>query len=200
MYRSESDLFKYLALVLLFCAGPNSAAAAKACSSVFSVQDPDSVFCLHIRGKLSNPEKIGEFKVQLWDGCKPTDSVIVVKEMKFDFYLRRNAWYGLRIVKEGYVPSLVSINTSFPDDIEDLCEFSFVTTLVSEREADKLNRDALDFPIAILYFDPLTESFIHNKQYTSSIKSEIFNGYDLGDRSHRHRRTRSMARELKKVF
>ena len=132
--------------------------------------------CLELQGKVVDPENdhLPDCYVEVFDGLNVVDSIWVKTDVKkFTFYLKKNRSYAIRISMDGYIPQLVSVNTEFPPDIEDVVPFAFNTSPISLRKAEKLNRDALDFPIAIVYFDPTSEAFVHNEDYTADIKKQI---------------------------
>ena len=136
----------------------------------------DTLQCLEIKGKISNAAEDNSIcKVELLSSAGVIDSVILEKGIKkFRFHLAKNSYYAIRISKKGFVTKLIAVETEFPDDIIDVCTFSFNTALISQTESLALDRDALDFPIAIIHFNTHTESFVYAKEYTDSIKKEIY--------------------------
>jgi hypothetical protein len=136
----------------------------------------DSLFCLKIKGRISNAHEgySKGCKVELLNHKGVVDSVYLRdNKMRFAFRLKRNSYYAIRVTKSGYVSRLISVNTSFPDEIRDLCEFSFDTSLITEEEAMELNSDALDFPVAVIHFNEKSEMFVHNREYTENHKQEL---------------------------
>ena len=53
--------------------------------------------------------------------------------------------------------------------------FEFETSLMKEEVIKKLNKDILDFPVAIIHFDYEKASFSYNKEYSAYIKRELHN-------------------------
>ena len=136
----------------------------------------DSLFCLRIRGKVLNADEgySTGCKVQLLNSRGVIDSAVIRNgKCKFTFRLKRNDFYAIRIQKSGYVSRLISVNTEFPGEIHDMCEFSFNTNLISEEEAELLNKDELDFPVAIVHFEKETETFVYNREYSERHKSAL---------------------------
>lgn len=145
----------------------------------FSNLTDDTATCLSLKGKISNAMEgdTKNCKVELLTADGVVEEMFIDKSNKFfRFKLARDTHYAVRVSKKGYVTKLISINTSFPSDVVDVCEFSFNTELISEEESESLNKDALDFPIAIIHFDNKTEQFTYNKEYTINIKREIYMG------------------------
>jgi hypothetical protein len=137
----------------------------------------DTITGLELRGRIVNVAENSEMdcKVELITSKGVVDSVFLkAGKRKFRFFLHKNEYYAVRISKKGFVTKLVSINTDVSEEFDDVFEFSFATKLVSERTSKRLNKDALDFPTSIIHFDPLSETFIHNKEYTDNIRREVY--------------------------
>jgi hypothetical protein len=136
----------------------------------------DSLSCLLIEGKILNSEEgmDGECKIELIRYNEVTDSIILKEgKSKFKFVLEKNAYYAIRISKKGYISKLVSINTEIVTESQDIHRFLFETNLIEEAALKILNRDVIDFPVAIIHFDYENDCFAYNKQYTASIKKEL---------------------------
>jgi len=91
----------------------------------------------------------------------------------FKFLLKKNTVYTIKISKRGYISRLVCVDTKLADVMDDLYSFSFETKLINAEESGKLNKEFLDFPIALIYFDSKKDCFVYDKEYTSRIKKEI---------------------------
>ena len=61
-----------------------------------------------------------------------------------------------------------------PEEHDELYKLDFETELIAEHKAKKLNADALDFPITIIYYDDKANWFYFNEEYTSNIKRCIY--------------------------
>ncbi len=137
----------------------------------------DTISCLLIKGKIKNAHlnPQNSCKIELLTTAGLIDSVILKKgQQSFKFVLAKNSYYAIRVSKAGFVPKLVSIDTKLPEEIIDLLAFEFNTELLSLEEAKQVNKDALDFPIAIIHFNAQTEMFNYNEEYTYNIKKEIY--------------------------
>jgi len=111
------------------------------------------------------------------------DNEELVKQMVYSdedaqnmiFYgLTRNAHYSIVISKEGYVSRLISISTDLPDDVKirkNIFVFEFEVSLYAVSDTD--NNYYLDFPIAIISYDPASDGFVNHNQYTQHIKKKI---------------------------
>jgi radical SAM superfamily enzyme YgiQ (UPF0313 family) len=91
------------------------------------------------------------------------------------YSLKKNAIYSIRISKKGYLTKLISIYTKIPKENQELYRLDFDTELIEEHKSKKLNSDAIDFPITIIYFDEEENLFYFNEEYTNNIKKCLYN-------------------------
>ena len=137
----------------------------------------DTLVGLDLRGRIANVTENFESacKVELITSKGVVDSVILRDgKQKFRFFLQKTNYYALRLTKEGFVTKLISIHTEISNEFDDIFEFSFSTKLISKKLSEHLNKDALDFPTSIIHFDPQSETFIHNKEYTDRTRREVY--------------------------
>jgi hypothetical protein len=130
---------------------------------------------LQISGKISFKKKTGDntYKVELIRNNRVIDSQTVKGKHSFTFKLSKNEYYGVRITKQGYIQKLVSVCTDMNDSDKHSHHFHFETSLVSEDELSKFNKDMLDFPIAVISFNEKKESFSYSRKYTTDIKRKM---------------------------
>ncbi|MBA3663845.1 MAG: hypothetical protein H0W61_06510 [Bacteroidetes bacterium] len=136
----------------------------------------DTLLCLEISGHITHLKAIKNdfYKVKLvYNGCT-LDSVNVKDKGEFKFRLKKNTVYGILLTKPGYVSRIISVDTNLPDSAEGLFRFDFDTEMIELGRTDKLNKDALDFPIAVICYHEELNYFYYNEQYTSCIKRRIF--------------------------
>jgi len=137
---------------------------------------PDTTSCLEINGKILNAGE-GEDGTCLIELLSSNTVVnwATLKEGKktFRFILKKNTVYTIKISKRGYLSRLVCIDTKLAAAEEDLYNFSFETRLLKTADSEKLNKEFLDFPIALIYFDHKKDCFVYDKEYTHRIKKEI---------------------------
>ena len=136
----------------------------------------DSLICLEIKGKITNlgSKSDDTYKVELiyYNTVAIAENLNVSKSFKYD--LKKDAIYSIRISKPVYITKLISIYTKIPEKHHELYRLDFETELIEERKAKKLNADALDFPITIIYYDDKANWFYFNEEYTSNIKRCIY--------------------------
>lgn len=136
----------------------------------------DSLYCIEIDGKVLIPKNDNSklYKIELLCHNDVVDSGVVVDDESFLLKVKKNSWYTIRIVKEGYFPLVVSIDTRLPEyDNENHC-FHFDTELIVENYLSIQDEDAIDFPIAIVSFNENKGSFQPVKQYSKNIKRSLF--------------------------
>lgn len=136
----------------------------------------DSSACLEIDGMITNVANGNQNNctVELIRSSAIIETVLLKEGKKwFKFTLNKNSEYSIRISCKGYITKLVSVDTHMPADHYELYGFSFETKLIETSETEKLNRNYLNAPIALIYYDHRKDCFQHNKIYSSKIKKEI---------------------------
>ena len=137
----------------------------------------DSLSCLKIEGIVANANEgsDGACIIELISLDESVDTIVLKEgKRKFSFVLNKNSHYAIRVSKKGYISKLVSVNTEILTDSKYIHVFEFETSLVKEAAMARLNKDMLDFPVAIIHFDYEIESFSYNKEYTNYIKRELY--------------------------
>jgi len=126
--------------------------------------------CLELNGKI--PFKKGKpYKVELIYYNTTIDTALVGDRKGFVFNLNKNAYYTIKISREGYLPKLVSIDTHLPQSKynKGFYTFEFSTDLFDHT----VKSDATEFPITIISYNKTKKAFDYNERYTSNIKAEI---------------------------
>ena len=142
-------------------------------SANFGLFKKDTVHCLKIVGNIPSEFEDAPCYVELISYNEILDSVILDEgATQFKFLLKRNTSYTIRITREGFATKLVCINTNLPDDEKEMFKFIFTTKLMKEELAARLNQDALDFPVALIYYDLEQQSFDNDKHYTMAVKRD----------------------------
>jgi hypothetical protein len=140
----------------------------------------DSLICLEISGRIFTMDEPNDetYTAELIEGNTVIDAEIKKDKKAFKFRLQRDKYYAIRIIKEGYAPKLISINTRITDNKfnDHLFVFSFKTELFTEEEFKVLDKDSQDFPIAIVVFNNEKKAFDYNEKYTGNIKKCLIRG------------------------
>jgi hypothetical protein len=139
----------------------------------------ESPICLRVEGFIehSPANESDSCMVEIISNGRRTDTIVLKgRRKRFECYLEKNSYYGIRITMKDHAPKLIGVFTDLPEsDSLNLYRFSFETKLYSASDVAGMNTDALDFPIAIIHFDPKKLCFDYNKIYTARIKSELRN-------------------------
>lgn len=138
----------------------------------------DSLSCLQIEGFIANAGDgtDDECTVELIGPGDAVDTILLKGgKRKFRFVLNKNSYYAIRVSKKGYLSKLVSVNTDLLSMSDDIHVFEFETSLIKEEAIHTLNKDILDFPVAIIHYDYEINSFSYNKEYSAFIKKELHN-------------------------
>lgn len=128
--------------------------------------------CLALVGFFSNPIIIKNIKVELFDGPAVVDSAFIKSTGDFGFVLSRNKQYAVRISAPGYYSRLIMINTALADNINTTPLFIFEFEIELLRETKGVDDYYMDFPIALIAYDPKIEMFGYRKKYTANMQRE----------------------------
>lgn len=143
----------------------------------------DTSLCLVVKGKVTKSALTAgvTYTVQLVDNSTVIQSKVVKAGRKFEFKLKKNQWYAVKILKEGCVSKFISITThNLPEISEEdmyLVNFDLADPL-SYDEAKHLEEDAIDFPLAIICYNRTIDSFDYNEEYTKNIKTTLVSSLD----------------------
>jgi len=139
--------------------------------------DLDTTLCLQLNGKISKSTTKSEntYTVQLLQHNVIIDSMIVMGGKNFDFVLRENSWYGINIKKTGCVSKLISVSTNLPSHTRNyFYKLNFeVDEPITDEEASYLDKETLDFPMAIFAYDDAEDNFYYNEKYSQNIKKVL---------------------------
>lgn len=144
-----------------------------------SIKTPDTASCLELSGKILKLKKYASntYTINLVRDNAIVETKVIKGNNEFKFNLKKNGWYTVKIVKEGYVSRTISIDTKLAEEHNGHYSFAFDTELIEEAEAIKLNKSGLEMPIAHISFDKKKRWFTHNVAYTREIKNKIYSGH-----------------------
>lgn len=108
-------------------------------------------------------------KLELFYENSMIDSSNARVNKPFEFKLKKNVWYTIRVTKEGYVPLLISFNTEVNkgDTVIDNL-FAFETELIDLNQAKYMDKDLLDFPVGVVSLNKTTGNFEARDLYTQN--------------------------------
>lgn len=114
-------------------------------------------------------------KIELFYENKVIDSSSVRVNKPFEFKLKRNVWYTIRVTKIGSIPLLISFNTKLEEnDQVDNNLFAFETELIDLQQAKFLNKDLVDFPVGVVEYNKNTRKFEARDVYTQNYISGLY--------------------------
>lgn len=144
-----------------------------------SIKTPDTASCLELSGKILKLKKNSSntYTINLVCDNAVIETKVIKGNKEFKFNLKKNGWYMVKISKEGYVCRTISVDTKLASENDGYYKFAFDTELIEEAEALRLNKPALDMPIAHISFDAKKRWFTHNVAYTNEVKKNIYNGH-----------------------
>jgi hypothetical protein len=136
----------------------------------------DTSSCLQISGKILKirTSTSNSYTVALICGNDVVDAKVIKGNNVFKFNLKKNGLYTVRILKDGYVPRTVCVDTKLAEEHVGFYKFHFDTELIEEKEAATLNQEALEFPIALISYDVKKHWFNYNAAYTREVKKNIY--------------------------
>jgi hypothetical protein len=158
--------------VLSMCALFNLKASAQD-----GVVDGDSI-CLKIQGlAMSKGLPIDGVNAKLYKENQEMEMVEVtsVSHHSHDFFfnLSKNSYYTIEVSKPGYITRMISISTKMPASVKIDPIFEYLIELEMHKEKQGVDDYYLDFPIALIDYDPVKDVFVSHGKYTAYIKAKI---------------------------
>jgi len=139
----------------------------------------DAKSCLQITGIVTNDEDMQPCIVELISPNKAIDTVMLYNgEEKFEFILKKNCDYLIRISKKGYLHKTVAVSTEILTLESEIHYFEFELSLIKETEITKLNKNIVNNPVALVHYNYQSESFEPNVEYSSLMRKEMYNLHD----------------------
>lgn len=146
-------------------------------SAQTGVVDGDSI-CLKIQGlAMSKGLPIDGVNAKLYKEDQETEMVEVtsVSHHSHDFFfnLSKNSFYTIEVSKEGYITRMISISTKLPPNVKIEPMFEYQIELEMHEQKQGIDDYYLDFPIALIDYDPVKDAFVAHGKYTAYIKAKI---------------------------
>ena len=137
----------------------------------------DSV-CLKIQGlAMSKGQPIDGVNAKLYRENEEMEMVEVtsVSHHSHDFFfnLDKNSYYTIEVSKPGYITRMISISTKLPPGVKTEPIFEYLIELEMHLEKQGVDDYYLDFPIALIDYDPVKDVFVSHGKYTAYIKAKI---------------------------
>lgn len=134
--------------------------------------------CLKIQGlAMSKGQPIDGVNAKLYRENEEMEMVEVtsVSHHSHDFFftLDKNSYYTIEVSKPGYITRMISISTKLPASVKIEPMFEYLIELEMHLEKQGVDDYYLDFPIALIDYDPVKDVFVSHGKYTAYIKSKI---------------------------
>jgi hypothetical protein len=145
-------------------------------TAVSQVSAAEPEICLMVVGCFENAFDYDDLPctVLVFRDDKVIDSLHVKRGKKFRYHFEKKASYCLRVIKPGFIPLIVNIDTNVPERKKnDLYRFDFETRLISEKRAKTFNQDLLGQPLALIRFDQAKNRFNYDEEYTKLMKMQM---------------------------
>lgn len=144
----------------------------------------DTGECLTITGNFDGTVKDleGDYKAKLMRNNKVIEEQNLKVKKSFEFTLRKNMLYAIRVEKEGYIPKLISISTKMPSkvEIESPYKFNFETNLISQELYGHFDDDDVDFPVALVSYGKKCDCYEYNQDYTAKLIRRMYTNLLFG--------------------
>jgi hypothetical protein len=137
---------------------------------------PDSAACLRVEGTFENVFYKDDEPcavVIARDGCQVDTVVLSKARKKFRYNFRRGSMYSLRVIKAGFVPLVIDVDTKMAERDDVLYRFEFTTRLITEKRGRTFNQQALLLPLAIISYSRSSQNFQYDQEYTESLKLKM---------------------------
>jgi hypothetical protein len=161
-------------MLLLLCMMPIAASAGNDHKN-----KEESLFCLEIIGIAidSAGQPVHGAEVKLFKENDEMEWVevtsVIHHEHRFNFKLEANQYYTIEVRRPGYVSRSIGISTKLPDEISlaTLFHYEFEVELFQEKQS--VDDFYLDFPVALIRYDPKRDVFDNSISYSRHIKGLI---------------------------
>jgi len=144
----------------------------------------DTSECLTITGNFDGTVKDleGNYKAKLMRDNKVIEEQDLKVKKSFEFTLKKNMLYAIKVEKEGYIPKLISISTTMSSKIlvESPYKFNFETNLLSQELYGHFNDDDVDFPVALVSYGKKCDCFQYNQEYTAKLINRMYTNLLFG--------------------
>ncbi|MEO8066879.1 MAG: hypothetical protein ABI599_04220 [Flavobacteriales bacterium] len=141
--------------------------------AALAAQQPNDRFLPVVVDVLVNGEAGEQFTVTLFRDNEEVTRLLPSKHSAFQFALDLNAYYAIRITKEGFREKLVYVDSHLPEGVEKYDAYQCVVALETADRFAYSNPFYLDFPSALVRWDATKHSYDHSDEYLDDIQLKI---------------------------
>jgi hypothetical protein len=120
-------------------------------------------------------KRCAEATITLYEGNEVINTFKTPRNGRFQLLLHTDKYYTLEVTKQGYVQKRIAINTDMGNRRISVPVYACDLDIIPDNLFRGIDIGDLDFPKAIVSFEPKTREFTHNEIYTSSMRT-IYEG------------------------
>ncbi|MGE0569336.1 MAG: hypothetical protein AB7O73_15460 [Bacteroidia bacterium] len=147
-------------------------------TTIEATNEPLSKADFVINGRINHSGKSHSKKCKITLYHENTELYTIERKWgrEFEFDLKKNVWYTIKVEREGFQDLMISINTQVIDNklIRDNV-FYFETAMISNEEAKTYNPEYLEFPLGHVEFNPRKGKLLAREAYTNNYFASIKN-------------------------
>ncbi len=129
---------------------------------------------LEIKGHVNHNEKsIEKVMVVLYQNNKAVNKLFTKKNGKFQFVLFSNINYTIEVSKNSFINEKIQISTKNNKANRGKYFYEFKIDLTKRSKFKGVDISSLDFPTALIEYNPSKGEYEHNKKYAKYVKSEF---------------------------
>ena len=129
----------------------------------------DDNTCVEVKGiPMDNKDKkLDKVKISIMENGKEVKKL--ESKVPFKVELARDHYYSLVISKDGYLPSVIIVDTSVPKSHEE-CGFHIELGWNLVPQGGTYNKEYVDFPDAVVKYAKAGDEFVISEKYNTHIK------------------------------
>lgn len=116
-------------------------------------------------------KRCADATIILYEGNKVINTFKTPRNGRFQLLLHTDKYYTLEVTKLGYVQKRMAIDTDMGNHRITVPVYECDLDIIPNHLFRGIDIGNLDFPMAIIRFDPKTREFTHNEIYTSTMRT-----------------------------
>lgn len=159
--------------MLLFSTALCGASAVIAQGNLVDQRDQAEGWYLPVHGiVMADGEKVQDYELILYKDNVEMGKLTSDRKGRFELELDIDAFYSLRIIKEGFQEKMVYINTNLPPELVKYPDYECAVNL-QRPNANGVDPFYTDFPSAIIKWDETQGGFYHSEHYLDHIQTRL---------------------------
>lgn len=112
---------------------------------------------------------LNDVTIRVYQGNELIEILPVQKKGRFSVMLAKNQNYTLEFEKEGFLTKRVHFSTHAPDEVKKVAPFEFAIVLIEKEKIAGVESQGLDFPAALIRYNPKSGRFEDDNLYTKKM-------------------------------